>query len=43
VLYFDGSLGLFVFKSNEANPLEVWTGLEGCRRLSLPDLKTIGV
>jgi hypothetical protein len=26
----------------KAIPLQVWTGPEGCRRLRLPDFKTIG-
>jgi hypothetical protein len=26
----------------KVNPLQVWTGLEGSRRLRLPDFKTIG-
>jgi len=26
----------------KAIPLQTWTGPEGCRRLSLPDFKTIG-
>jgi len=26
----------------EASPLQAWTGLEGSRRLRLPDFKTIG-
>jgi hypothetical protein len=26
----------------KANPLMAWTGLEGSRRMKLPDFKTIG-
>ena len=26
----------------KANPLQAWTGPEGSRRLTLPDIKTVG-
>jgi hypothetical protein len=29
------------FVNDEAIPLQVWTGSEGCRRLRLPDFKTV--
>jgi len=29
-------------KKGKAIPLQTWTGLEGSRRLRLPDFKTIG-
>jgi len=29
-------------KQGKAIPLQAWTGLEGSRRLRLPDFKTVG-
>jgi hypothetical protein len=35
---------LLIMKSRgKAIPLQAWTGLEGSRRMRLPDFKTIGI
>jgi len=39
--HFTSIVKIFVCKS-KASPLQAWTGLEGSRRLRLPDFKTVG-
>ena len=37
-----GRIFAHTMRKGKAVPLQAWTGLEGSRRLRLPDFKTIG-